>query len=281
MIAKASSDMRLQAESLTKALKGDVKAQGNWGEVILERLLEESGLHEGREYTLQGSKLDLKDAEGRAQRPDVIMHLPEGKHIIIDAKVSLTHYEQYCAEIDEDKKLGYLKQFVDSLKQHINSLCGKGYQHHDSLSTPDLILMFLPIEGSFSLALQLDPQLFNYAWQRKIAIVHPSTLFAMLHTIKSIWKVETQNKNVQEIARQGGALYDKVHGFIKDMQEIGTQLKDTDKAYTSAMNKLVDGTGSLVSRTENLRKLGAKVTKQLPKELLAEEEVIQLEKSDA
>lgn len=274
-IVKISNSMNTQTENLTKALKGDVKAQGNWGELVLERILEESGLREGVEYFVQGSGLGLKDVDGRVQKPDVIIKLPEGKHIIIDAKVSLTHYERYVAEPNDL----VLRQFLDSIRQHVIGLSSKRYDQQESLGSPDFVLMFTPIEGAYSLALQRDQTLHPFAWERKIVLVCPSTLFATLRTIASVWKNEWQSRNVQEIARQGGALYDKFVGFIDDMQAIGERLKQTDKAYSGAMNKLMDGTGSLVSRTENLRKLGAKTTKQLPKELL--EEITQLEKLEA
>jgi DNA recombination protein RmuC len=280
-IVKVSQTMNMQTENLTKALKGDVKAQGNWGEIVLERILEESGLREGVEYYLQGSGLGLKDNEGRVQKPDVVIVLPEGKHIIIDSKVSLTHYERYVAEEDEVAKKLALKNFIESLRQHVVGLSGKRYEQQGTLGSPDFVLMFTPIEGAYSLAVQQDPGLHPFAWEKKIVLVCPSTLFATLRTIASVWKNEMQNRNVQEIARQGGALYDKFVGFIEDMTEIGDRLKQVDKAYDKAKNKLVDGTGSLISRTENLRKLGAKTTKQLPKELVEEIAIQQLEKSDA
>ena len=280
LIAKTGDAMRLQADSLTKALKGDVKAQGNWGEVILKRLLEESGLREGVEYTLQGIELGLKNEEGRIQRPDVIINLPEGKHIIIDSKVSLLHYEQYCAETDDQKKPFYLKQFTDSLKRHIDGLSGKGYQYHENLNTPDIVIMFLPIEGSFSLALQFDPQLFNYAWQRKITIAHPSTLFAMLRVVESIWKVDAQNKNWLKIAQVGGALHDKVVGFVEDMLKIGSQIDKTKETYDEAFKKLKIGKGNAANLANNLRLLGAKTKKKLPDDLL-EEAIAELEALDA
>lgn len=283
-IVKVSQTMNMQTENLTKALKGDVKAQGNWGEVVLERILEESGLREGAEYSLQGSGFGLKDADGRAQKPDVIIKLPEGKHIIIDAKVSLTHYERYASEPDEVGKKLALKQFIDSVRQHVMGLSAKRYDQQDSLGSPDFVLMFTPIEGAYSLVVQQDPGLHPFAWEKKIVLVCPSTLFATLRTIASVWKNELQNRNVQEIARQGGALYDKFVGFVEDMQDIKKHLERTGGAYGAAMNKLVEGNGSLVTRTENLRKLGAKTAKQLPKELLAEAEeeaAPQLETMDA
>ena len=280
-IVKVSQTMNTQTENLTKALKGDVKAQGNWGEVMLERILEASGLRKGEEYYLQGSGFGLKDIEGRAQKPDVIIKLPEDKHIIIDAKVSLTHYERFVSEQDEVAKKLALKNFVDSMRQHVTGLSGKKYEQQEVLGSPDLVVMFTPIEGAYSIAMQEDPSLYLFGWEKNILLVSPTTLFATLRIFASIWKNERQNKNVQEIARQGGALYDKFVGFVDDIKLIGKQLEKTGEAYNGAMNKLVDGAGSLVSRTENLRKLGAKATKQLPKELLVEENVLQLEKSDA
>ncbi len=282
-IVKISNSMNTQTENLTKALKGDVKVQGNWGEVMLEKILESSGLRKDEEYTIQGSGLGLKDAEGRAQKPDVIVNLPENKHIIIDAKVSLTHYERFSSEQDEVSKKLALKNFVESMRQHVIGLSSKKYEQQDALGSPELVVMFTPIEGAYSTAMQEDPSLYLFAWEKNILLVSPTTLFATLRIFASIWKNERQNKNVQEIARQGGALYDKFVGFVDDMKAIGKQLDRTGEAYRGAMNKLVDGTtGSLVSRTENLRKLGAKTSKKLPPELLAEEEIfIPLEKIDA
>lgn len=266
-IVQVSDTMRVQTESLTKALKGDVKAQGNWGEVILERILEESGLREGIDYILQGAGLSLKAEDGKHQKPDVIVKLPEGKHVVVDAKVSLTHYEQFTATGVEAMK----RQFIESVRLHVTGLSSKAYAEQESLASPDFVLMFLPIEGAYSLAMQADPGLHQYAWERKIVLVCPSTLFATLRTIASLWRLELQNRNVQEIARQGGNLYDKFVLFVEDLKSIGDQLERTGKAYKGAMNKLVEGTGNLVARAESLRKLGAKTSKQLPKELLDEE----------
>lgn len=277
-IVEVSGAMRLQTESLTKALRGDVKAQGNWGEIILERILEESGLREGTDYILQGSGLSLKDEQGRAQKPDVLVRLPEGKHVIIDSKVSLTHYEQFTAGGDEALK----RQFVESVRTHVMLLSGKRYEQQESLGSPDFVLMFMPIEGAYSLAMQADPELHQYAWEKKIVLVCPSTLFATLRTIASLWRLELQNRNVQEIARQGGNLYDKFVLFAEDMKSIGEQLERTGKAYKGAMNKLTEGNGNLVARAESLRKLGAKTSKQLPKEMVVEEENTKiLEQADA
>lgn len=270
-IVSMNEQMRLQTESLTKALRGDVKAQGNWGEVILERILEESGLQKGIGYTVQGEQMGLANADGGRQQPDVIIHLPEGKHIIIDSKVSLTHYERYCNPDEEQQQDANLKLFLNSLRAHIKGLEGKSYHANEKLISPDFVLMFLPIEGAFSLAMQHDPELHHFAWERQIVLVCPSTLFATLRTVASLWRIDQQNKNSQEIARRGGLLYDKFVGFVGDMQAIGRNIGQTQKAYEGAMGKLSEGTGNLVGQAEKLRDLGAKPTSRLPKELLGTE----------
>lgn len=267
-IVTMNEQMRLQTESLTKALRGDVKAQGNWGEVMLERILAESGLTKNVDYIIQAEEMRLKGEDGGILRPDVIVNLPDNKHIIIDSKVSLTAYEKYCREETAANREALLKEFVKSIKNHITALEAKRYQDIEKLQTPDFVFMFLPVEGAFSLALQYDPELHSFAWGRKIALVCPSTLFASLMTIASLWRIERQNKNALEIARQAGALYDKFANFVSDMQEIGDRLGKTNNAYDSAMNKLTTGNGSLTSRVEKIKSLGAKTTKSLPREMI-------------
>lgn len=269
-IVETNEKMTFQTESLTKALRGDVKAQGNWGEVILEKILDDSGLTKNVDYTIQATGMGLKhpDGEGKTQRPDVIILLPEDKHIIIDSKLTLTSYENFSSESKEDEKARYLKQFVHSVKTHINGLEKRCYQDSKELSTPDFVLMFMPIEGAYSLVLQSDRDILRHAWDKKVVIVCPSTLFATLRTVASIWRLERQNRNTLEIARQGGDLYDKIAGFIEDMQKIGDQLGKTQKSYDDAMNKLSHGRGNILGRTEKLRELGVKSKKILPKELL-------------
>lgn len=262
----------LQTDSLTKALRGDVKAQGNWGEVMLERILEESGLRKGEDYIVQGAEMGLAAADGSRQQPDVIVMLPDDKHIIIDAKMSLTAYERYCVETDETARLMHLKDFLKSVRAHVVGLEARRYQDNEKLSTPDLVFLFMPIEGAFSFALQHDRELHSFAWGRKIVIVSPTMLFANLRTIASLWRIETQNRHAQEIARQGGALYDKFVGFVEDMQSIGTQVARTQKTYDDAMSKLVQGKGNLISRAENLKTLGVKSSKSLPKDISGTEE---------
>ncbi len=255
----------LQTDGLTKALRGDVKAQGNWGEVMLERILEQSGLRSGDDYTIQGTGMGLNNSEGGRLQPDVVVNLPDNKHLIIDSKVSLTAYERYCNESDEALRAIQIKEFIKSIKAHVNGLAGKRYQHAEKLITPDFVIMFLPVEGAFSFALQSDSELSSYAWDKKIALVSPTTLFVTLRTIASLWRIERQNLNAQEIARQGGALYDKFVGFIGDMEEINKHINNLHKAYDNASGKLSSGRGNILSQVEKLKILGAKTSKSLPK----------------
>ncbi|MGQ0526612.1 MAG: DNA recombination protein RmuC [Alphaproteobacteria bacterium] len=271
-IVDVSQKVTLQAENLANALKGNTKTQGDWGEVILENILEASGLRKGENYIVQGSGLGLKHADtGQSQRPDVIVNLPDGKHVIIDSKVSLTHYEKFWTETDEALRSAYLKQFLDSVKKHALDLEQRRYQDTDKLGTPEIVLMFMPIEGAFMLAVQEDRALHGFAWSKNVAIVCPSTLFATLKTISSLWRLVRQNQNAQEIARQGGALYDKIEGFVDDMQGLGKQIQKIESTYEDAMSKLSKGKGNILSRTEKLKKLGATTPKSLPMELFDHE----------
>jgi len=254
-----------EANNLTKALKGDVKKQGNWGEVVLERILERSGLTKGQEYDRE---VAMKNDNGQSIRPDVIIRLPEEKHIIVDSKVSLIAYERFVNSTSDEEREVFQKEHIASFKSHIKGLAEKHYQSSDSLNTPDFVLMFVPIESSFSVAVQADQELFGYAWDNKVVVVSPSTLLATLRTISSIWKQENQNRNVMEIARQGGALYDKFVGFVEDLIKLGKQMDGSQKLYQESMKKLYDGTGNLVGRAEKIRTLGAKVKKKLPQALL-------------
>lgn len=255
-----------EAGNLTKALKGDVKKQGNWGEVVLERILERSGLNEGEQgYQKQFS--DFSD-DGKRIQPDIVINLPDNKHIIIDSKVSLIAYERAVNALTEEEQAKHIKEHLISLKAHIKGLSEKHYQSARKLNSPDFVLLFIPIEASFSLAVQQDQELFSFAWDQKVVIVSPSTLLATLRTIASIWQQENQTRNALEIARQGGALYDKFVNFIGDMEKIGTNLRFTQNSYNDAMNKLSEGRGNLVRSTEKLKSLGAKASKELPKNLL-------------
>lgn len=253
------------AVNLTNALKGQSKTQGVWGEMALERLLEESGLHKGREYETQGS---FADQDGRQKRPDVIVHLPDNKDVIIDAKVSLTAYEQYCSAADEEKRAQALKLHIASIRTHIKQLSEKNYEDLDGIRTLDFVLMFLPIEGAFIVALDADAKLFNEAFERSIILVCPSTLLATLRTINNIWRYEAQNRNALEIARQAGALYDKFVGFIESLDDIGQKIGKARDAYDKARNQLHTGRGNLVRSTEKLKVLGAKAKKALPVDML-------------
>jgi DNA recombination protein RmuC len=255
-----------EANNLTKALKGDVKKQGNWGEVVLERILERSGLNEGEQgYQKQFS--DISE-DGKRIQPDIVIYLPDSKHIIIDSKVSLIAYERAVNSTTEEERILRVKEHLQSLKSHIKGLSEKHYQTAKSLNSPDFVLLFIPIESSFSLAIQEDQELFSFAWDQKVVIVSPSTLLATLRTISSIWQQENQTRNAMEIARQGGALYDKFAGFISDMENIGKNIESTRKTYDLAMNKLSTGSGNLINRVESIKKLGAKTTKELPTNLL-------------
>lgn len=255
----------LQADSLTKALRGDVKAQGNWGEVILERILEASGLQKGIGYTIQGIEMGLTQADGGRAMPDVIVHLPDNKHIIVDSKVSLTAYERLSSATDELTRQVQLKEFIKSIRAHANGLASKNYQDLEGLQSPDMVLMFMPIEGAYTLAMQEDRELHSYSWDKRIAIVCPSTLIISLKTIASLWRIEHQNRHAEEIAKRGGALYDKLVLFIEDMQSIGSKMGGLQKDYDSAMNKLCEGNGNLVRQADMLKKLGAKTSKNMPK----------------
>jgi DNA recombination protein RmuC len=258
-----------EASNLTKALKADTKKQGNWGELILEKVLERSGLVKGQEYYTQYTD---RNENGELIRPDVVVNLPDDKHIIIDAKVSLLAYEQYVNADDEDERQKHLKAHTDSVREHVRALGEKNYQQASKLDVPDFVLLFMPIESAFSAAIQQDAGLFNYAWDKKIVLVSPTTLLATLKTVESIWKHEKQTQNALEIARQGGNLYDKFVLFLEDLERIGKQLGQTQRTYEDAHKKLSSGSGNLIKRMENLKKLGAKASKSIPSQLLPEQE---------
>ncbi|MFM6954576.1 MAG: DNA recombination protein RmuC [Sphingobacteriaceae bacterium] len=261
--------MSEETQNLTKALKGEQKKQGNWGEMILEKVLERSGLVKDREYRVQAS---MVGPDGNRLQPDVVIDMPDGKHLIVDSKVSLVAYERLVnCDNDTDREV-YAKEHVKSIQNHINDLCGKNYQDLYQINSPDFVLLFVPIESSFSVAVQLDEELFNYAWDRRVVIVSPSTLLATLGTVASIWKQERQNKNVLEIARLSGAMYDKFYNFVEDLEDIGKSLKQTEKAYDKALNKLSTGAGNLTVTADKIKKLGAKASKQLDQKYIDEEE---------
>jgi DNA recombination protein RmuC len=253
-----------EATNLTRALKGQ-KTQGNWGELVLERVLEHAGLEKGREYQTQVS---LKSADGERFQPDVLIQLPGDKQVVVDAKVSLTAYQQLVAAEDEASRQQALKQHVLSLRSHLKGLSLKDYQRLEGLHSLDFVLLFVPIEAAFAAALQADPGLFQEAFDQHIVIVSPTTLLATLRVIDSLWRQERQSQNAREIAERAGALYDKFVAFIQDLDEMGARLQQLDKAYAGARNKLCEGRGNIISRVENLKLLGARASKSLPVELL-------------
>ena len=254
-----------EANNLTRALKGDSKTQGNWGEIILEKILEMSGLEKGREYVIQESHTT---EEGKRFRPDVILYQPEEKHMIIDSKVSLSAYETYYSSDDDAIKENALKEHIRSVRNHIRELNVKSYQNLYSLQSLDFVIMFMPIEPALGLAVQNEPAIYSEAFEKNVIIVTPSTLLATLRTVSSIWKQENQNKNALEIARQSGQLYDKFVGFMQDLIDIGKRLDSTKDAYSDAMKKLHEGKGNLIRQVESIKTLGAKASKSLPPNLL-------------
>ena len=260
-MAELNQKMSDDAKNLTKALKGDSKAQGNWGEVILERILERSGLTKGREYEVQQS---ATTEEGKRLQPDVVVHLPDEKFLIIDSKVSLTAYERFSSADDETEAESSLKMHVTSIRAHVKGLSAKNYQQIHGDRSPDFVLLFVPIESAFGVALQSDPNLYYEAFDRNIVIVSPSTLLATLATIDSVWKQEYQNKNALEIAQRGGALYDKFVLFVESLDEVGKRIEQTQKSYEDAKSRLSGGAGNVLRQVEMLKELGAKATKKLP-----------------
>jgi DNA recombination protein RmuC len=265
-LSELNAQMSKETLNLTKALKGDSKMQGNWGELVLERVLEKSGLEKGREYEVQQS---FTTAEGARVYPDVVINLPDGKKMIVDSKVSLVAYEKWINEESEILKIEFLKEHINSIRRHVDQLGGKNYHELYQIESPDFVLLFIPIEPAFAIALNEDPTLYNKAFDRNIVIVTPSTLLATLRTIDSMWTNQKQQENAFEIARQAGALYDKFEGFVSDLVRIGNKIKDTKTEYDSAMNKLVDGKGNLITSVEKLKKMGAKAKKALPENIIA------------
>jgi DNA recombination protein RmuC len=253
-----------EANNLTRALKGDTKKQGDWGEVILETVLERSGLTKDREYRKQ---VITTNAGGETVKPDYLVMLPDKRHIIIDSKVSLVAYENFVNADDESARPKYLKAHLDSMKNHVKLLSEKNYFSSLEFNTPDFVLMFVPIESSFSVALQADQNLFNFAWERKIVIVSPTTLLATMSTIASMWKMDKQSQHALQIAEESGKLYDKFKLFMDDMVKVGTQLNSTRGSYEEAMKKLVTGRGNLVTQAEKIREMGAKNTKRIDEKL--------------
>lgn len=257
--------MSKETINLTKALKGDSKTQGNWGELVLERVLEKSGLEKDREYFVQQS---FTNDEGKRVLPDVVIHLPDNKKMIVDSKVSLTAYEQFVNADDAILKERFLKEHIASLSRHVAQLSEKKYEDIYKIESPDFVLLFIPIEPAFAVAINTDNSLYNKAFEKNIVIVTPSTLLATLRTIDTMWNNEKQQKNAIEIARQAGALYDKFHGLLADLIGVGKKIDASKTDYNLAMNKLVEGKGNLITSVEKLKKMGAKAKKSLPENII-------------
>ncbi|MEO8235200.1 MAG: DNA recombination protein RmuC [Flavobacterium sp.] len=264
-LSEMNAQMSKETLNLTKALKGDSKMQGNWGELVLERVLEKSGLEKGREYEVQQS---FTTAEGNRVFPDVVINLPDGKKMIVDSKVTLTAYERYINEDNEELKAQHLKDHVLAIKRHVEQLGDKNYHDLYQIESPDFVLLFIPMEPAFALALNEDTTLYNKAFEKNIVIVTPSTLLATLRTIDSMWANQKQQENALEIARQAGALYDKFEGFVADLIKIGKKIDESKVEYSGAMNKLVEGKGNLITSVEKLKKMGAKAKKSLPENII-------------
>jgi DNA recombination protein RmuC len=264
-LSEMNAQMSKETINLTKALKGDSKMQGNWGELVLERVLEKSGLEKDREYFVQQSHTT---DDGNRVFPDIVINLPDGKKMIVDSKVALTAYERYINEDDDDLKLHHLKEHVSAIKRHVEELGNKNYQDLYHIESPDFVLLFIPIEPAFALALNEDTTLYNRAFEKNIVIVTPSTLLATLRTIDSMWANQKQQDNALEIARQAGALYDKFEGFLSDLIKIGKKIDESKVEYSGAMNKLVEGNGNIIVSIEKLKKMGAKAKKSLPESII-------------
>lgn len=268
-----NQDMKQETQSLILALRGDSTTQGRWGELVLEQILERSGLREGEEYTVQGKGLGLKSDGGETQKPDVIVNIPDpekAKHIIVDSKVSLTAYDAYVNTADPEAKEVFLKEFLDSIRKHVSGLSGKKYEFNEKLNTPDFVLMFVPLEGAFALAMQSDKGVFAEAWDKSIAIVSPTTLLYTLKTVAALWRQERVSKNVLKISEQAGSLYDKFVSFLEDLENIGSKLKGAQNSYDDAMKKIQTGRGNLIDKVESLKTLGAKASKQISQKFIQE-----------
>ena len=265
-LREMNEQMSKETVNLTKALKGDSKMQGNWGELVLERVLEKSGLEKDREYFVQQS---FTTEDGQRLQPDVVIALPDGKKMIVDSKVTLTAYERFINEENDELKKNHLRDHIIAINRHVEQLGAKNYYDLYQMESPDFVLLFIPIEAAFAVALNEDTSLYNKAFEKNIVIVTPTTLLATLKTINSMWTNQKQQENALEIARQAGALYDKFEGFVGDLIKIGKKMDEAKTEYQGAMNKLIEGKGNLVSSVERLKKMGAKAKKALPEALLS------------
>lgn len=261
MLSELNGTLRDETTNLTRALKGDSKAQGDWGEHLLDRLLESAGLLEGTHYTRQAQ---MRDADGQRVIPDVVLHLPQQRHMVVDSKVTLTAYSEYAAAPDEASREQHLRAHLQSVRAHIKGLGDKDYHALLGTASLDFVVMFLPLEGAFTAAMSRDPELFKFALDRNVLLVSPSTLLFVVRTIAHVWRQEDQSRNAQEIADRGGKLYDKFVAFVADLEKVGDALERARGSYDDAKKKLVDGSGNLVGQAEKLRKLGVKASKALP-----------------
>jgi DNA recombination protein RmuC len=264
-LVELNNQLSKDAHNLTSALKGQAKVQGNWGELILERVLEASGLRKGHEYDVQESHTR---ADGSRAQPDVVVHLPEDRHLIVDAKVSLTAYEEYANAETDHQRDAAMKRHLDSVRTHIKELSEKNYQQLYALKSLDFVLMFIPVEPAFMLAISHDSDLWQDAWKKNVLLVSPSTLLFVVRTVAHLWRQEQQNRNAQDIASRGAELYDKLVGFVEDLDSLGAKLQQAQKAYDGAYNKFTGGRGNVIRQAELLKELGVKPTKQLPQKLI-------------
>ncbi|MFZ3228744.1 MAG: DNA recombination protein RmuC [Pseudobdellovibrio sp.] len=260
-LIELNQTMSKEAQNLALALKGENKTQGNWGEMILENILERSGLRKGEEFFTQET---IRGTGGEILRPDVIVKLPDGKHLIVDSKMTLKAYEASVSADTLIEKEKFAIAHVESLKRHIIELSEKKYHLAEQIISPDFVMLFMPLEPAFALAFQLKPDLFENAWERNIAIVSPTTLLATLRTVASLWKQERQQKNALDIAKRGGELYDKFAGIVKDIETLGERLNSAQKVHSDITSKMSTGRGNLISQVEKLKELGAKAEKSLP-----------------
>jgi DNA recombination protein RmuC len=263
-LRRDTAKMNQEALNLTRALKGDKKTQGNWGEMILEKVLERSGLRKGIEYETQGA---FRDEDNRLFKPDVIIHLPDNKDVIIDSKVSLLAYERYCSAEDDQERIIAIKQHTGAVREHVKSLSNKDYSGLHGIKSLDFVLLFMPIEAAFVAAFQADERLFTDAFEHKIIVVTPTTLLATLRTIENIWRYERQNENARAIAEKAGIVYDKIRGFVEELDKLGKQLSTVHTTYDGVMNKLTQGNGNLIRQASSFVDLGVKVKKIFPKNI--------------
>ena len=271
-IISTSKTLKDQTDNLSNALKADIRVQGRWGEVMLERIVQAAGLREGQEYITQGRDMDIKYEHGGTMKPDLVIRLPDNRNIIIDAKVSLKSYQQYVNAETEEQQQQELENFTTSMRNHIVGLAQREYHGAEGINSPDFTLLFTPIEGAFSLMMQTDSSIQEQAWHNHIAVVSPTTLWPILMTVQSLWRIENQNRNAMKIAEEGGKIYDKIVNFTEDMNKLGNQIETVTRTYDAAMTKLSDGRGNILSKTEKLKSMGATTSKQLPRQYSEEEQ---------